>query len=392
MKTKITTLIIALLMIISGAIQAQNVITVTANSSDISDNLNLEAIATLFGESKNLQQFEEQLNNPDNKISNLDLNQDGYVDYIRVIEHYENNAYLITLQDVLGEDLYQDIATIDVEKNTSGTVSVQIVGNPYIYGSNYIIEPIYVQRPLIFSYFWNPYYRLWRSPYYWNHYPYYFRTWHTYALYKYRRNIQRFIRPYLYYRYPSYRRNHLAFSYYKKISRNDYERRHPNRSFNQRFNNVRNRYELERKRNNSNHYVRSGNATNRYKSNNGSRNVRNGNRNYDRSNNRSGSQVKRNVDTRNRVVNRSGSRVNTRVVPSKSYKPRKTTTTVRSSSPSRSNVTSRPARTSRSTYTRSNTSTNRKAVRSTKTRTNTKRAVQAKPQRKAKKTERKERK
>lgn len=387
MKTKITTLLIALLLIIGNAIQAQNVITVTANNSDISDNLNLEAIATIFGESKNLQQFEEQLNNPNNKISNLDLNQDGYVDYIRVVEHYENGVYLITLQDVLGENLYQDIATIDVERNTSGTVSVQIIGNPYIYGANYIIEPIYVTRPLIFSYFWNPYYRLWTSPYYWNHYPRYFRFWHTYALYKYRRNIHRFVRSSHYYRYPTYRRNHTAALFYKKISRNDYERRHPNRSFNHRFNDLKNRHELDRRRNTSNHYVRSGRVTNQYKSNNDSRNVRNNNQNYNRSNNRSGSQVKKNANTGNRVVNRSGSHVKTRVVPSRSFKPKRTTT-VRSNSSSKSRVTSKPARTSRSSYTRSNTSNNRKSVKSTKSRSNNKRAVKTKPQKKEKKSER----
>lgn len=393
MKTKITSLLIALLLILGGAIQAQNVITVTANNSDISDNLNLEAIATLFGESKNLQQFEEQLNNPKNKISNLDLNQDGYVDYIRVIEHHENGAYLVTLQDVLGEDLYQDIATIDVEKNTEGNVSVQIIGNPYIYGSNYIIEPIYVQRPLIFSYFWNPYSRLWTSPYYWNHYPYYYRTWHTYALYKYRNNIRRFIRPSHYYRYPSYRRNHMAFSFYKKISRNDYERRHPNRSFNHRFSNIKNRHELVRRRDASNHTVRSGNVTNRYKSNNGSRTVRNNNRNYNRSNNRSGSQVKRNENTGNRVVNRSGSQVKTRVVPSKSYKPKRTTPLHYSSpSSSKSTVKRSPARTSRSTYTRSNTSNKKKAVKSTRSRSTNKKAVKPQPKKKETKSERKKRK
>ncbi|MBN2616642.1 MAG: hypothetical protein JXR71_13195 [Bacteroidales bacterium] len=392
MKTKITTLVIAFLLILSGAIQAQNVISVTANNSDISDNLNLEAIATLFGESKNLEQFEEQLNNPKNKISNLDLNEDGYVDYIRVVEHHEDGTYLVTLQDVIGKDLYQDIATIDVERNTMGDINVQIVGNPYIYGSNYIIDPIYVNRPLIFSYFWNPYYRLWSSPYYWNHYPYYYRTWHTYALYKYRRNIQRFIRPSYYYRYPDYRRNHRAFTIYNKIRRNDYERRHPNKSFNHRFNDMKNRHELERRRNTSDHYVRSGRVNDRYKSNNGSRTIRNNNQKYNRSNNRSGSQVKRNENNSNRVVNNRGSNVNTRVLPSKSYKPKRTTTVRSTGTPSRSTVTNKPVRTSRNSYVRSNSSSNKKAVRTTKSSSSTKRAIRTKPPKNVKKTEREKRK
>jgi len=50
---------------------AQDVTTITANSDDISDNLDLEAVASIFGESKDLEDFEKRLNDPKTQISNL---------------------------------------------------------------------------------------------------------------------------------------------------------------------------------------------------------------------------------------------------------------------------------------------------------------------------------
>ena len=85
MKTKlINTVLFSLL--IAGEIFAQDVTTVRANSSDISDNLNLQAVASIFGESNDLEDFERRLNDPNAQISNLDLNGDNRVDYLRVIE------------------------------------------------------------------------------------------------------------------------------------------------------------------------------------------------------------------------------------------------------------------------------------------------------------------
>ena len=66
--------------------RADETVTVTATSSDISENLDLKTVATLFGQSKDLEEFEKNLNDPKSALSNLDLNGDGDVDYLRVIE------------------------------------------------------------------------------------------------------------------------------------------------------------------------------------------------------------------------------------------------------------------------------------------------------------------
>jgi cystathionine beta-lyase family protein involved in aluminum resistance len=55
------------------------------------------------------------LNDPELQISNLDLNNDNEVDYLRVIETVENRTHVIIIQSIL-DNVYQDVATIDVEK------------------------------------------------------------------------------------------------------------------------------------------------------------------------------------------------------------------------------------------------------------------------------------
>ena len=86
---------------------ADETVTVSATSSDISENLDLKTVATLFGQAKDLEQFEQLLNNPDSAFSNLDLNGDGEVDYLRVIETADNNRHLVVIQAVLAKDIYQ---------------------------------------------------------------------------------------------------------------------------------------------------------------------------------------------------------------------------------------------------------------------------------------------
>ena len=157
MKTKIITS--ALGLILAMPMVAQDRTTVNAMSSEISDNLDLRAVASIFGDSKNLEDFEQRLNDPDTQISNLDLNNDNRVDYLRVVESVQDNTHLIVVQSVLGLDTYQDVATIEVERDRNNQVSVQVVGDVYMYGTNYIYEPVYVTRPVIFTSFWVHHYR-----------------------------------------------------------------------------------------------------------------------------------------------------------------------------------------------------------------------------------------
>ena len=234
-----------------STLEAQQKTTVTANSIDISDNLDLRAVASLFGESHDLEDFERKLNDPEIKISNLDLNQDNQVDYLRVVEILENNQHLIVIQAVLGQDLFQDIATLEVEKEArTQRVQVQVVGNEYFYGTNYVYEPVFITRPVIFNYFWRPHYVAYYSPWYWGYYPTYYYGWNPYPIYTYRNHIGLYINVnnYCHYR-PNYRSHYYYSNHYRNTRFNAYERQYPNRSFSNRNQGFANRNELSSGRN-----------------------------------------------------------------------------------------------------------------------------------------------
>lgn len=246
MKAKL--LILALLTIGLSSCSVQSQTTVYAKNSDISDNLDLRAVASMFGESSNLQDFERRLNDPKYQISNLDLNGDDQVDYLRVIESVEDRTHVVIIQAVLDRDVYQDVATIDVERDNYNKVSVQIVGNTYLYGANYIYEPVYNVVPVIYSSFWVTNYRPYYSTWYWNYYPTYYVAWNPYPIYRYRNNINVCINVHNSYNYVNYRRSYRAPVMYETRRTYGYERIRPNYSFEQRHANVSNRYDLDQRR------------------------------------------------------------------------------------------------------------------------------------------------
>ena len=110
---------------------AEDKTTVTAQNDEISDNLDLEAVASVFGEAKDLEDFEKRLNDPETQLSNLDLNGDGEVDYLRVMETVKGKTHYIAIQVVIAKDQFQDVATIEVEKTSDDKTQVQVVGDVY---------------------------------------------------------------------------------------------------------------------------------------------------------------------------------------------------------------------------------------------------------------------
>ena len=228
--------------------EAQNRTTVNAMSNEISDNLDLRAVASIFGDSRNLEDFERRLNDPELQISNLDLNNDNEVDYLRVIETVDYNTHVVIIQAVLDRDVYQDVATIDIVRDNYNRVQVHFIGNEYMYGPNYIYEPVYYSTPLIYASFWISNYRPYVSNWYWNYYPSYYYAWNPYPVYRYRNNISLCLNFNNSYNYVSYRRSNLAISLYNTRRSNAYERRYPNYAFTRRYSNYSNRYDLEQRR------------------------------------------------------------------------------------------------------------------------------------------------
>jgi hypothetical protein len=247
MKTKIISFAF-IAFFFANSIFAQDKTTVNASNSEISDNLDLKAVASIFGDSENLEDFERRLNDPKLKISNLDLNYDNQVDYLRVIESIEGRTHLIIIQSILEKDVFQDVATIEVEKDANNRMQVQVVGDVFMYGNNYIYEPIYVRTPIIFTYFWVSNYRPYYSSWNWGFYPSFYYYWHPFPIYKYRKNVRSCINYNHRYNYVNVRRSNVAINLHRNLRANSYEVRNPERSFVRRNSSVSNRYELDQNR------------------------------------------------------------------------------------------------------------------------------------------------
>jgi hypothetical protein len=255
MRTRITSLIAILTIAFSIPGMARQRIQVEAVNNDLSYYLDLKAIASIFGDSRDLEDFERRINDSDAEISNLDLNGDGDIDYLRVIETSENNTHVVVIQAILDRDVFQDVATVVVDRDRYRRSYVQIIGDPYIYGNNYIIEPVFYRTPRILSWFWTPYYRSWYSPYTWGYYPQYYHYRRPVHINIYLSHVHGCINYDHYYRYNDSWRNRDAYRMYGSISRNDYSVRYPERNYSRRNTDTSNRYEMDRRHNSD--YVRS---------------------------------------------------------------------------------------------------------------------------------------
>ncbi|HRY31393.1 MAG TPA: hypothetical protein P5531_00300 [Bacteroidales bacterium] len=172
------------------------------------DNLNLYAVMKIFQESETLELFEKTLNEQDNRVNNLDLNGDNYVDYIRVIDQPEGKVHYIILQVAVTATENQDVAVFVVKQDRDGDVIIQLIGDEALYGKYYIVEPYYdtdggsTPNPGYYGNYGNtetvvvhhttthhvaawpvirfiflPTYVVWHSPFYWGYYPVYWRPW-----------------------------------------------------------------------------------------------------------------------------------------------------------------------------------------------------------------------
>lgn len=164
------------------------------------DGFSLEGALELFKESKSLEDFEKKLNSEDNYVNNLDLNEDGEVDYIRVIDNMEDKSHAITLQVPLNEKESQDVAVIGIEEQGKENAVLQIIGDEDVYGEETLVEPFEeeaksngkggpsanarIARIVVNVYFWpcvrfiyHPTYVVYVSPWRWHYYPRYWRPW-----------------------------------------------------------------------------------------------------------------------------------------------------------------------------------------------------------------------
>jgi len=196
MKTKKSVAMLVVMSIIfASALYAQDDVTIITPSTEIGEQLDLQAVSELFKDASNLEEFEKALNDPDNGVNNLDLNEDGQVDFIRIVEEMSGDTHLIILQVPLGEDEFQDVATIEIEKS-GDSYNMQVHGNEVIYGVDYYVVPTYVHIyswPII-PWIYRPYYRPYRSVFYFGYYPRWWRPYRHVTINVYHTRIVRYRR------------------------------------------------------------------------------------------------------------------------------------------------------------------------------------------------------
>ncbi len=179
------------------------------------DNFSLQAAIDLFKQADSPEAFEKALNTEGNDANNLDLNEDGEIDYIKVIDKKDGDVHAFVLQAAVSETENQDIAVIELEKTGDNTAVLQIVGDEDIYGEEVIVEPsdgsssamfyhdaevAYNHGPAVVEgvefgngsnngiivnvwlwpsvrFVYGPVYSVWMSPYRWRARPVWFRPW-----------------------------------------------------------------------------------------------------------------------------------------------------------------------------------------------------------------------
>ena len=211
-------------------------ITVTNYNTDMSFYLDLHAVAAAYSEARSTREFEQLLNSSKYMINNLDLNRDGYVDYLRVIETRKGQYYAYLIQACLAPTVFQDVATLVAERRAS-TLYVEVVGDSYLYGYNYVVRPTFVKRPPMWDVYGYANYTVWVSPYYYGVWPSYYTRPKTVYITHYQAYVKTYVTHHHYCHacdYPT----HCFYNDYTHMTRphnrNDYHQQHPEYAFDRR--------------------------------------------------------------------------------------------------------------------------------------------------------------
>lgn len=203
-----THLTLIFLSIVSIAVHAQSQSGIDSTGLP-GDHFSLQGALQMFQKASSIEEFEKMINTENNHVNNLDLNGDGEIDYVKVIDKSEGDAHAFILQVPVSENENQDIAVIELEKTGNESAMIQIIGDEDIYGEEIIVEPdggeeevntkktsgpfyelnyeyqavrvvvnVWVWPSVRFVY--GPAYRPWVSPWRWRHYPAWWKPWHPF--------------------------------------------------------------------------------------------------------------------------------------------------------------------------------------------------------------------
>jgi hypothetical protein len=145
------------------------------SSVSAADGLDLTAVGGLIKKSRDGEHLEKLINDKDAGVNNLDLDEDGSVDYIKVTEYGNDSSkgFSLTVEPSKGEE--QELATIQIEKTGADQANVEIHGNKNIYGHNHYHQSHFpIGSFLLMSYLWRPH-PFYMSPWGFGYYPGYYR-------------------------------------------------------------------------------------------------------------------------------------------------------------------------------------------------------------------------
>jgi hypothetical protein len=173
-------IIIAAAAILSSCSQPpqQNNVTIQSNTTAGFD---VNKLASLVKTSTDPQVLEKAINDPNSQISNLDLDKDGNIDYLKVSEPGKNQLDVI---DDVSKDQSVTVASIKIAPTDNNDADLNIQGNPQYVGDNYYYHSHFTLGDfLLMSYLMRPH-PYYVPMYHYGYYPSYYSRTHVRTVYR----------------------------------------------------------------------------------------------------------------------------------------------------------------------------------------------------------------
>jgi hypothetical protein len=179
MKKLLTVASIAI--ILSGCSQnrpQQNNVTIENNTTAGFD---VNKLGQIVRSSTDPQTLEKAINDPNNRINNLDLNKDGSIDYLKVTEPSKDQLAVV---DDISSSQSVTVATVNISPTDNNSADLNIQGNPTYAGDNYMYHSHFSFTDfLLMSYLLRPH-RYYVPMYHYGYYPSYYHTTRVYTNYR----------------------------------------------------------------------------------------------------------------------------------------------------------------------------------------------------------------
>lgn len=135
---KVGAAVFALIFIFAmmGTCQKSKPVSTEVIAKEYAKGLDLKAVSDAAQSSKDAADLEKKLNTPSEQLNNIDLNDDGKVDYIKVTEYGSDEKRGLSLTTELSPSEIQEIATIEfIKEGDKATMHTR--GDSSLYGNGH---------------------------------------------------------------------------------------------------------------------------------------------------------------------------------------------------------------------------------------------------------------